>query len=160
MAGVEELFDLPRQAVGLVDEEDVSLLEAGEDPHEVGRPGEGGSRGADQPGAHFFGDGVGEGGFSEAGGAMEEDVADRLPPLLGRFNGDAQPRDEIGLPDVVREAAGAEAGDGMLLLRIGRSGGYAPFPDHAFSFTCRAGRLRSGWLRSRSLRRARRGRVR
>src|SRR5437588_18421 len=59
-------------------------------------------------GGHFYGDDVGEGGFSEAGRPVEEDVVDRLIALLGGFEEDGEVLLELGLTDEFGEAPGTE----------------------------------------------------
>ena len=109
--GVEVFFDDVGHAVDFIDEEDVAMLEVGEDAHEVGGADEGGAGGDFWRGTvHFVGDDVGEGGFAQAGGAGEEDVLHRFFAVLGGFDGDADALDEFGLADVVVEFARAEGG--------------------------------------------------
>jgi len=87
--GVDEFLDDSREAMDLVDKEDVAALEVGEDAHEVAGSGEGGSGAGFEVGLHFVGDDVGKGGFAESGGAVEEDMLDGFGALAGGGEGDA-----------------------------------------------------------------------
>ena len=76
---VEHLLDRPRQAVDLVDEEHVAVVEVGEDRGEVAGAFE--RRAARDPQADFElgGDDARQRGLAEPGRAGEQDVVDRLP---------------------------------------------------------------------------------
>ena len=51
--------------------------------------------------ARFVGDDVRQGGLPEARRAVQQHMVDRLVALHGRFDGDLQGFDHIGLPDVI-----------------------------------------------------------
>ena len=130
---VEHLLHGARQAVDLVDEEHVVLLEVREDGGEVARALDGGAGGDAHGDAHLGGDDVGERGLAEAGRAVEEQVVERLAALLGGVDGDAEVVLELLLADELIEAPGAEgdvdrlffvlrlAGDDALLSRRWRA---------------------------------------
>ena len=85
---VEDLLDGARQPVDLVDEEDVAVVEVGEDRGEVAGPLE--RRAADvmcKPDAHLGGDDAGERGLAQPGRAGEQQVVERLAALRGRPRG-------------------------------------------------------------------------
>ena len=75
---VEDLLDGPRQAVDLVDEQHVAVVELGEDGGQVAGPLERRARRDVQVHAHLGGDDAGEGGLAEPGRAGEQQVVGRL----------------------------------------------------------------------------------
>jgi hypothetical protein len=76
--------------VDLVDEQHVAGLEVGQDGGEVSGALDDGAGGGAETHAEFAGDDLGEGGFAQARGAVEEDVVERLSPALRGFDEDAQ----------------------------------------------------------------------
>ena len=76
---------------------------------QVTGPGQHRPRGDAQPGAHLPGDDAGQRRLAQARGAGEEDVVDRLMPLAGRLQHDAEVLDQLGLPDELRQRARSEA---------------------------------------------------
>ena len=87
----------------LVDEQDVSFLEIGEDPGEVARLFDLGSRGGVNLGAHRAGDNVGEGGFSEPGRTKEEGVVESLISISRRVDEHPEVRAKLVLADEFAE---------------------------------------------------------
>ena len=79
---VEDLLDRAVEAVDLVDEQDVALLEAGEDRGEVARPLDRRAGRVADVHAELAGDDRRERRLAEAGRAVEEDVVRRLSPRL------------------------------------------------------------------------------
>lgn len=69
---VKDFFDGPAQAVDFVDEQDVTGAHVGEDGRQIaGSLNSWPGRDADVD-VHFIGDDVGQGGFTQAGRAMEK----------------------------------------------------------------------------------------
>ena len=78
------------QAVDLVDEQDVALVEVGQDGGQVAGPLDGRAAGGVDGDAQLAGDDVGERRLAQAGRAVEQDVVGRLPALAGRLEQDAR----------------------------------------------------------------------
>ena len=87
---VERLLDGRVEAMDLVDEEHVALLESGQDRRDVALALE--RRAGDRPdaGAELLPDDVGEARLAEAGRPDEQDVVERLTARGGRLEGDRQ----------------------------------------------------------------------
>jgi hypothetical protein len=88
---VQELLDRDRQAVDLVDEQDRPFGAVRQVGEEILGGGERRAAGDLQRGPEFPRDAGGERRLAEAGGAVEEDVAERLAPLAGRVDRDREP---------------------------------------------------------------------
>ena len=106
---VEDLLDGGVEAVDLVDEEDVALLEVGEQAGDVAlalerRPGRG-----VHAHAELLGDDAGERGLAEAGRAGEQHVVERVAALLGGLDEDLELLLGHALADEVGEPAWPEA---------------------------------------------------
>ena len=106
---VEDLLDGGVEAVDLVDEEDVALLEVGEQAGDVDlalerRPGRGVH--AD---AELLGDDAGERRLAEAGRPGDEHVVERVAALLGGLDEDLELLLGHALPDEVGEPARPQA---------------------------------------------------
>ena len=105
---VEVLLDHGRQAVDLVDEEDVALVQVGQEPgdgrgfveHRSGRRFD--------RGAHLLGDDVGERGLSEPGGAGEQHMIEGFTPAPGRRKEDREVFLDLPLPDELGEPFGPQ----------------------------------------------------
>ena len=115
---VEDLLDRPVEPVDLVDEEDVALLEPGEDRGHVAlalerRPGDG----AD-PRAELLADDEGEARLAEARRADEQDVVERLAAGLGRLQRDRELLLDPLLPDEVVEAPRPQRAVELVLVRL------------------------------------------
>ena len=80
---VNELLDHGPQAVDLVDEEHVALLQVRQDAHQVGRPREGRAAGGLDARAHLGRHHVGHRGLAQAGRPVKEDVLERFAAALG-----------------------------------------------------------------------------
>ncbi len=104
----------------LVDEEDVAVLEVGQQRGEVARPSQDGTGRDAQAGRHLGGDDAGQRGLAQTGGAGEEDVVDRLAALPGRLQHDAEMLDQLRLTDELLERPGPEPDLLELLVRVGR----------------------------------------
>ena len=76
--GVENFLDRRLQAVDLIDEQHVARLQVGQDRGEVPCPLDHRPRRRAKANAQFAGDDLGEGGFAEAGRAVQQDVVQRL----------------------------------------------------------------------------------
>ena len=82
---VEHLLGGPGHPVDLVEEEDLALLEGGEDRGQVAGVLDGGPGGDPDRGAHLSRDDHGEGGLAEAGGAGEQDMVGGGAACEGRL---------------------------------------------------------------------------
>ena len=87
---VEGFLDGGLQAVDFVDEEHVARLQIGENGREVTGALEHGAGGGAEAYTHFAGDDLGEGGFAQAGGAVEEDMVQRLAARAGGLDEDGE----------------------------------------------------------------------
>ena len=106
--GVEDLLDDAGEAVYLVDEEDLVLLELREGGDHVAGPLDGGAGGGLDADAELGCDDVREGGLAEAGRAVEEDVVEGLAALPGGDDGYLKVALDGLLPDVVDESTRAQ----------------------------------------------------
>ena len=105
---VEDLLDRPVEAMDLVDEQDVALLERGEDRGQVAGPLDGRARGVPDVDAELARDDRREGRLAEAGRAVQEDVVGRLSPALGRLEQHRQVGLDLALADVFVERSRSE----------------------------------------------------
>ncbi len=106
--GVEDFFDLAGEAVDLVDEQDGTRFEIGEDSNEVSGSDDGGAGGDMEDGLHFGSDDVGKGGFTESGGAVKEKMIERFFALFGGLKENTEIAFDIFLPNEFGEATGTE----------------------------------------------------
>lgn len=79
---VEHLLNGFVQPVDLIDEEHIAWFEVGEDAPEIPDAFDSGTTRHLDPGAHFPGDDVSQGGLAEAGWSIEEHVIDGLTALF------------------------------------------------------------------------------
>ena len=107
---IEDLLDDTAEAVDLVDEQDVVGLELGQDRHHVAGTLDGRTRRRLDTHAHFCGHDVGEGGLAQPGRAMEQNVVERLAPLLCGLDGDLKVALDDVLTDIVPKTPGPQAG--------------------------------------------------
>ena len=126
---VEHLLGGAGEPVDLVDEEDVALLQRGQDRGHVlpldGRPGDG----AD-PDAELLADHVGEARLAEAGRAGEQDVVERLAARASRRERDRELLLDPLLADEVVEPLRPERAVELLLVDLqvgGEELGHAAF---------------------------------
>jgi hypothetical protein len=106
--GVEDLLDLGVEPVDLVHEEDLAVLERGEEGGEVSRALDHGPRGGLDRHPELVRDDVSEARLAHPGGAEEKHVVDGLAPRARRLDGHPEVGDHLGLADVLLEAAGPE----------------------------------------------------
>ena len=85
---VQDLLDRPRQAVDLVDEQHVALVELGEDRRQVAGPLERRARRDVQVHAHLGGDDARQRGLAQPGRAGEQQVIDGLATPARRLEND------------------------------------------------------------------------
>ena len=107
---VQHLLRRPRQPVHLVDEQDVALLQVGQDRRQVPRPLDrrpGGDADGDR---HLMGDDVSESGLAQPGRPVQEDVVQRLAALLGGGDADAQVVLDLLLADELLQQARPQGG--------------------------------------------------
>ena len=81
---VEHFLDRRIQPVDFVDEQDVTVLEVGQESSKVARLGDDRARGGAEADAHFAGEDAGQGRLAEAGWAVEQDMVERLAAALRR----------------------------------------------------------------------------
>ena len=120
---VEDLLDRAVEPMDLVDEQDVALLERGQDRGEVAGPLDGGSRGVLDVHAELARDDRREGRLAETGRAVQEDVVGRLSPALRRGQQHRQVGLDLALADVLVERArpqGAFHDEVALVLEVRR----------------------------------------
>ena len=106
---VEVFLDRLRDAVDFVDEEDVALLEIGEQAGEVAGLFDHRAGGHAHVLAELVAEDEGEGRLAEAGRAGEEDVIQRLAAALGGAHHDLQPLDRLRLARRNRRRTAAAA---------------------------------------------------
>src|SRR5207244_10232613 len=104
---VEDLLDRPAQAMDLVHEEDVALVERGQDRRQVALPLEGGSGDRPDPDAELLAQDEGEARLPEARWPDEQHVVERLPPSLCRLERDRELRLHPFLADELVQPPGA-----------------------------------------------------
>jgi len=100
---VEDLLDRRREPVDLVHEEDVLLLQVGQDPREVSGARHHRPRGQPKTGAHLPRDDVGERRLSQARRPGQQHVVERLAAAPRRLEEDREVLADLRLPDVLRE---------------------------------------------------------
>ena len=102
---VEDLLDRAVEPVDLVDEQDVALVERGQDRGQVAGPLDGRSGGVLDVDPELAGDDRGEGGLAETGRSVQQDVVGRLSPAPGRRQQHRQVGLDLALADVLVERA-------------------------------------------------------
>ena len=141
---VEHLFHVGQQAVDFVDEEDLARSDVAQDAGEIELFLQHGSGGLVKGDVQLLGDDGGEGGFAEAGRAVEQDVVHGLAALAGGFDGDGEVFFELGLAGEIGQAARAQAGFELRVFVL-RGGGNEPrsgMSDSAYRTNSRARRNR------------------
>src|SRR5262245_19243274 len=144
--GVQDLLHRAGEPVHLVDEEDVTVVEVGEDGGEVAGALQGGPAGDAQCHTELGGDDPGQRRLPGSGWAGEQQVVDGLAPPSGRAEQDVEVLLEPLLTHELGEAPRAER---RLLGALDRVRGRAEqlFPRHGLpptASTRRAGGLRRG----------------
>ena len=107
---IEDLLDRAVQPVDLVDEQDVALLEVGEQGGQVAGPHQDRSGGDPQPGAHLGGHDAGQRRLAQAGWPGEQEVVGGLLPLEGRLDHDLEVLGQLALAHELGQRPRAEAG--------------------------------------------------
>jgi hypothetical protein len=92
--------------VDLIDEQHIPRLQVHQQPSNIPGPFQGWGRGNFAVHPHLLGQDQGHGGFSQAGGTVEQQVIQRLLAGLGRLNGNLQNLLESGLTNVFLESLG------------------------------------------------------
>ena len=116
---VEDLFDGPGQTVDLVDEQDVAVLQVGEQRGQVARPHQRRAGGDAQPDAHLRRHDAGERGLAQTRGPGEQQVVDGLFAAPRRLEHDLEMLGQLRLPVELGQAPGPETG---LVGELGRVG--------------------------------------
>src|SRR5439155_7885037 len=106
--GIEALFDGGREAMNLVDEEDIVGFELGEEPRERAFVLDRRAARRVERHAHLAREDVRERRLAEAGRAAEKDVIERLATAPRRFDEDLQVLFVLLLADVLVERRGPE----------------------------------------------------
>src|ERR671924_1001372 len=114
--GVEHLLHRAGHPVDLVDEQDVPLLEVGEDRREVAGPIERRSRRGAEPDAELVGEDAGERRLAQPGGPREQHVIDRLPAGTCAVDEEGQLLLDPLLPDELVEPPWAQRGVELAFL--------------------------------------------
>ncbi len=117
--GIQALLDDTREAVHLVDEQHVAVVEVREDGGEVARPLERGPARRRDARAHLGRDDAGQARLAEAGRTREQHVVDGLAPPLGGGEHDVEVLAQAGLADELVEATRPQRGLLGDLLGIG-----------------------------------------
>ncbi len=112
---IEDLLDGPGQAVDLVDEQDVALVELGEDGRQVAGAFERRTGRDVQVHSHLGGDDAGERGLAEPGRPGEQQVVDRLAAVAGGLEHDREVLLELALADELGEGTRPQPGVDDLL---------------------------------------------
>ena len=144
--GVENLLDGPGQAVDLVDEQHVAVLEFGQDRGEVAAALHGRTRRRVDGGIHLGCHDARKGGLAQTGRAREQQVVGGLAPLAGRSQDDLEVALEFVLSDELAEIRRAET-EAVLEL-LGRLVGHRPRCQQFLSHR-RLALIGSPWLRRR-----------
>src|SRR5512134_2154987 len=98
---VQGLLDRSRQAMNLVDKEDVMLLEVRQDRRKIARVRQDqAGRRTERP-SHFTRNDVGNGRLSKAGWTVKYRMVERFTALFGRLDADPQGIFHARLPDVL-----------------------------------------------------------
>ena len=113
--GIQNLLDGRIHAVNLVDEQDLPLLEVGQDGREVARLLQHGAGRGPHRHTHLVANDVGQGRLAQAGRSVEQHVIDRLVSLPRRLNRHLQVFPQPILADVVIERLRPET---CLVLRV------------------------------------------
>jgi len=127
---IEQLFHHPRQPVNLVYEQDVALVQIGENAHEVAAPLERRAGGGDDGRGHLVGKDCGEGGLAEPWRPGEQDVIERLRALPRRLHRHAQTLHGRSLAHVLVEPLRAELPLELRLLGEGGAAHHARLVGH------------------------------
>jgi hypothetical protein len=106
--GIEDLFHLGVEAVDLVDEENLAVVEGGEQGGEIARPFHHRPRRGLDGDAQFVRYYVSERGLAHAGRPEKENVVERFAAVFRGLHGDAQVFDDVLLADVVDEPQRAQ----------------------------------------------------
>ena len=121
-----------------VDEQHVSLLQVGEQGGQVTGTLQRRAGGDAEIDPHLVGDDGGKGGFTQTGGAVQQDVVQCLPAELGGVDVHRQIFLHLFLTDVIPQTAGAQ-GVVPIVLRQIVGGHQAVFQIHIhgnISFAC------------------------
>ena len=116
---IEDLLHRAVHAVDLVDEEDVALLQVGQQGGQVARPHQDRSRRDPQAHPEFGGHDAGQRRLAQTGRTGEQQVVGRLVALEGRLDDDLQVFGELALSDELGQGARAQSGLVGLLGRCG-----------------------------------------
>jgi hypothetical protein len=104
--GIKVLLDDLGEAVDFVDEENITLLEAGEESGEVTGFFNRRSGSGPDGGVHFRSKNVGEGGLAQAGRPAEKKMVKRLGAGAGGIEQNGKPFAKLGLAGKIGETTG------------------------------------------------------
>ena len=112
---IEDLLDRRIEAVDLVDEQDVALLEIGQERGEVAGLGDHRAGGGAEVDAELARDDLGERGLAEAGRAGEQDMVERLAARARGVDEDLEVGARLGLADEVAQTLRTQLPLGFVL---------------------------------------------
>ena len=124
---IQDLFHRAGEPVDLVDEQDVALVEVGEDGGQVAGPHQRRARRDAQAHAHLGGHDAGHRRLAQAGRAGEQEVVGGLAPLAGGLEHDVEVLPQRGLADELGQPPGPQR---RLLGRLDRVGSPRAAPSH------------------------------
>ena len=120
---VEDLLHRAIQAVNLVDEEHVALVQRSQDGRQIPRPLDRRAAGVADVGAQLAGHDRRQGGLAQTGRAVQQDVIRRVPSLAGGAEQDPEVGLQLALADVFVQGSRPQRpvdGDLDLVLHAGR----------------------------------------
>ena len=115
---VEDLLDVPSEAMNLVNEEDVTWVEIRENGGQIPSLLDGRTGADSDPDTHLGCDNLGERRLAESGRTAEEYVIERLSPPLGRRDVDPEFLLDLRLADELVNRSGAQRPEGGILLGL------------------------------------------
>ena len=116
--GIEILFHFGGEAVDLIDEEDVSLLERGEKAGEVAGLVKHRTGSDLHVHSHLVGDDMCKGGLSKARRTMEKGMVQSLPAEFGSLYIDIQVGDDLPLAGKIFQLLGADNSVQFLIFAV------------------------------------------
>jgi hypothetical protein len=141
---IEDLFHRRVEAVDLVDEQDVALLQIGKLRRQIAGLGDHRAGGRAEIDAEFAGDDLRQRRLAEARRADEQDVIEGLAGLLGGLDEDLHVGARRPLPDELGEAQGADRLVGVVRPALGAQQGLAGLGGLVFAHGGLAGRRPNG----------------
>jgi hypothetical protein len=110
------------EPVDLIDEENISRLQAGENSCQISGTLNHRARGDLDAGPHFIGDDVSKRGLAQTGEAMKKDMVQRFAPLQGCLDKNAQALLYLVLTDILIQPARPDFNPDLKVLLLFSSG--------------------------------------